>query len=86
MTVKARVTVYPRQEVLDPQGRAIGDALHRIGFGEVSDVRAGKSFLVELDTVDRSLAEKRVRQMCEQLLANAVVEEFEVEMLTGNAR
>ena len=48
--IEARVTVYPRREILDPQGKAIGDALSRLGFQGVVSVRAGKSFEIELDT------------------------------------
>ena len=46
--MKARVTVYPRREILDPQGKAIRDALSRVGFAGVDDVRAGKSFEISL--------------------------------------
>lgn len=50
--MKAKVTVYPRREILDPQGKAIREALTRLGFAEVLDVRAGKSFEIELATTD----------------------------------
>jgi phosphoribosylformylglycinamidine synthase subunit PurS len=80
--VKARVTVYPRREILDPQGKAIRGALERIGFGEVREVRAGKSFEIDLGTEDAGAAGERLAQMCEKLLANTVVEEYEVEIQT----
>ncbi len=54
--MKARVTVYPRAEILDPQGKAICQALGRVGFDEVRDVRAGKSFDIELGLDDESEA------------------------------
>ena len=57
--MKARVTVYPRREILDPQGKAIRDALSRIGFAGVEDVRAGKSFEIALGTDDPEAAEPR---------------------------
>jgi phosphoribosylformylglycinamidine synthase PurS subunit len=82
-SVKARITVYPRREILDPQGKAIRDALVRGGFAEVADVRAGKSYEVELAGDDPAAAEGRLRQMCEKLLANLVVEDYRVEVLGG---
>jgi phosphoribosylformylglycinamidine synthase subunit PurS len=79
--VKARVTVYPRREILDPQGKAIRDALTRVGFPGVDDVRAGKSFEISLGTGDPQAAESQLREMCEKLLANTVVEDYSVELL-----
>ena len=79
--MKARVTVYPRREVLDPQGKAIRNALARIGFAGVEDVRAGKSFEIELGTDDREAARRDLAKMCEKLLANTVVEDYSVELL-----
>jgi phosphoribosylformylglycinamidine synthase subunit PurS len=79
--VKARVTVYPRREILDPQGKAIQDALSRIGFADVEEVRAGKSFEIQLATDDRDAADRELRRMCEKLLANTVVEDYAVEIL-----
>ena len=78
--MRARVTVYPRREILDPQGKAIGDALRRIGFDRVSEVRAGKSFDVEVEVEDPQEAEDLLRGMCEKLLANTVVEDFEIQL------
>ncbi len=79
--MKARVTVYPRREILDPQGKAIQDALSRIGFADVEEVRAGKSFEIQLATADRDAADRELRRMCEKLLANTVVEDYTVEIL-----
>ena len=62
-------------------GKAVGDALARMGFSEVGEVRIGKVIELELaDGLDKAAAEARVREMCEQLLANTVVEKFEVEL------
>jgi phosphoribosylformylglycinamidine synthase len=80
------VTVYPRREILDPQGKAIRNALARIGFGDVEDVRAGKSFEIELGTDDQEAARRELKQMCEKLLANTVVEDYSVELIEGSAR
>lgn len=79
--MKARVTVYPRREILDPQGKAIRDALSRVGFAGVEDVRAGKSFEISLSIDDPGQAERELRRMCEKLLANTVVEDYSVELL-----
>jgi phosphoribosylformylglycinamidine synthase PurS subunit len=79
----ARVTVYPRREILDPQGKAIRDALVRVGFPGVEEVRAGKSFEIRLAHADRERAEQELREMCQKLLANTVVEDFTVEIVNG---
>ncbi len=77
-----RVLVYPRAEVLDPQGRAIEDALGRIGFDGVERVRAGKSFEVSLKAASRAEASEAIDRMCRQLLANPIVEDCSVEWLS----
>jgi phosphoribosylformylglycinamidine synthase PurS subunit len=87
--VRARVTVYPRREILDPQGKAIENALRRVGFPGVESVRAGKSFDIHLATADPKAAEAELKAMCEKLLANTVVEDYTVELLAevgGEAR
>jgi phosphoribosylformylglycinamidine synthase subunit PurS len=83
--MKARVTVYPRREILDPQGKAIRDALSRVGFPGVDDVRAGKSFEISLAGENPEAARRQLRDMCEKLLANTVVEDYSVELLDGGA-
>jgi phosphoribosylformylglycinamidine synthase len=80
------VTVYPRREILDPQGKAIRDALSRVGFTGVQEVRAGKSFEIELLTDDPAEADRELREMCRKLLANTVVEDFAIELPSGGAR
>jgi phosphoribosylformylglycinamidine synthase len=79
-SVTARVTVYPRPEILDPQGKAIHAALERLGFHGVRDVRAGKSFRVVVEGKDKAAAEKAVSEMAAKLLSNPVVEDFAVEL------
>ena len=83
--MKARVTVYPRREILDPQGKAIRGALERVGFAEVREVRAGKSFEIDLGVDDAQAAGEKLAAMCEKLLANTVVEEYRIELLNGGA-
>jgi len=79
--LKARVTVYPRREILDPQGKAIRNALAGIGFDQVEDVRAGKSFEIALGVDDRAAAGEMLEAMCSKLLANPVVEDYRIELL-----
>jgi phosphoribosylformylglycinamidine synthase len=79
--MKARIDVYPRREILDPQGKAIRQALQRSGLPGVESVRAGKSFEVDLGSVDADTAKKTLESMCEKLLANTVVEEYRFELL-----
>lgn len=82
--MRARVIVYPRREILDPQGKAIRDALERLGFATVKSVRAGRSFELELDGEEGSDGlRSQVEAMCEKLLANTVVEDFEISFLDG---
>ena len=77
--MKARVVVRLKKSVLDPQGQAVTRALGSLGFAEVKDVRLGKIIELDLDTRDPAEAQKRVRDMCEKLLANTVIEEYRVE-------
>ena len=81
MTVKARVIVTLKPGVLDPQGQAIENALAGLGHGGVGSVRQGKVFEIELD--DAEDAEARIERMCEDLLANTVIEGYRVEMAEG---
>ena len=74
--MKARVHVRLKEGVLDPEGAAIGQALTRLGFSGVGEVRKGKLIELELAETDRSVAELQVRAMCEQLLANPVIETY----------
>jgi phosphoribosylformylglycinamidine synthase len=78
--VKARVTVMLKDGVLDPQGRAIAQALKTLGFQGVNDVRAGKVIELDLDAADAEAARARASDMARQLLANEVIERFSVEV------
>ena len=72
----ARVEVSLKPTVNDPQGLTIRGGLHSLGFKEVDTVRAGKYMEIKLDAQDMAAAEARVRDMCQRLLANPVIEEF----------
>lgn len=79
--MRARVHVSLKPGVLDPQGKAVGDALARLGFSEVGQVRVGKTIDLELGAaLTAADAEARVREMCEALLANTVVERYSIEI------
>ncbi|MEK7800984.1 MAG: phosphoribosylformylglycinamidine synthase subunit PurS [Pseudomonadota bacterium] len=73
--MKAVVKVTLRKGVLDPQGKAIGQALHSLGFSDVGDVRQGKFIEIE---VPEGTSTARVKDMCSKLLANPVTEDFEI--------
>jgi len=79
--VKAIVCVTLKPDVLDPQGRAIQRACATLGHGSVTDVRQGKLFEIQIDGGDRSAAERLVRELCEKLLANSVIEDWKIERI-----
>ena len=80
MAFLARVYVTPKAAVLDPAGKAVASSLKSLGYAEVHDVRLGRYVEVRLNADARSAAEARVREMCERLLANEVIEEFRFEV------
>lgn len=81
--MKARVIVRPRPEILDPQGKAICETLGKIGFSQVLAVRAGKSFDLELDTEDPKVAGELLDAICQKLLANPLIESYDVAVEAG---
>jgi phosphoribosylformylglycinamidine synthase len=78
--MKARVRVTLKAGVLDPQGQAIGNALKALGFSGIGEVRQGKLIELELAETDPALAHARVATMCEELLANPIIEEYAIEL------
>ena len=78
--MRAKVEVFLKPGVLDVQGKAIEGALHGQGFGDVADVRVGKTIEIEVAGADRAKAETEVKAMCERLLANTVIEGYRVEL------
>ncbi len=76
--IKARVVVFLKADVMDPQGVAVGQALESLGHKGVKKVRVGRAFDLELEATDAAAAEAEVKQMCESLLANMVIERYEV--------
>ena len=78
--MKARVFVTLKNGVLDPQGKAIGHALNGLGFVAVGEVRQGKVIDLELAETNESKARAALKEMCEKLLANTVIEKYEIEL------
>jgi phosphoribosylformylglycinamidine synthase PurS subunit len=76
---RVSVHITPRRGILDPQGKAVAGALHSLGFDGVKEVHVGRYVIVETDADDAASAESAVRSMCERLLANPVIEDFEIE-------
>ena len=78
---KFRIAVHitPRKGLLDPQGKAVTEALHTLGFQSVTNVHVGRYIIVESDAYDAITAEEAVTEMCKKLLANPVTEDFEIE-------
>lgn len=79
--MKARVHIFYKDSVFDPQGNTLAESLRRVGFAQVKGVRVGKVIDVELDTDSRPEAERDLRKMCEKLLANPVIESFKFEFV-----
>lgn len=78
--MKARIHVYLKPGVLDPQGAAVAGALHNMGFDEVEAARQGKLIELDLSGDDAVVAKARVDEMCAKLLSNPVIESYSIEM------
>jgi len=78
--MRATVLVRPKAGILDPQGEAVGSALGHLGF-DVQDARIGKVIDLELEAADAATAKAEVERMCERLLANPLIESYEVEIV-----
>jgi phosphoribosylformylglycinamidine synthase len=76
---KVAIHITPRRGLLDPQGKAVGDALHALGFSGVREVRIGRFIVLEIEATDAMDADAAARDMCDRLLANPVTEDFEIE-------
>ena len=78
--MKAKIHVTLKQGILDPQGKAIEHALDCLGFKNAGNVRVGKYMEVDVNEADRAKADAQVKQMCEKLLANTVIEDYRYEL------
>ena len=79
--MKAIINVSLKAGVLDSQGKAVHHALDSLHFSGVNDVRVGKQIILKLDTDDKTAAMADVTKMCEDLLANTVIEDYEIELV-----
>lgn len=77
---QARIYVTLKKGILDPQGNAVKGALMSLGYKDVDEVRVGKYLVLYLNQSDRLEAENEVREMCDRLLANPVIEDFSYEL------
>jgi phosphoribosylformylglycinamidine synthase len=78
--MRAKIFISFKNGVLDPQGKAVERSLHTLGYQEVRDVRMGKYLEIELEAASREAAEARLREMCDKLLANPVIEDYRFEI------
>ena len=78
--MKATVLVRPKQGILDPQGQAVESSLRQLGFS-VGDARVGRVVDLEVASTDARTARAEVERMCEQLLANPLIESYEIELV-----
>ena len=78
--MRAKVHVFLKPGVLDVQGKAVEQALHGLGWGDVAGVRVGRTIEFDLAEGDSAAAEVEVKAMCEKLLANTVIESYRVEV------
>jgi len=78
--MRARVFVTLKPSVFDPQGKTIADALHSLGYVNVSDVRQGKYFELDLETSEAALARKLATEVADKVLANPVIESYRIEV------
>jgi phosphoribosylformylglycinamidine synthase subunit PurS len=83
--VKAKVIVMPKVAVLDPQGNAVRDAMQHLGMPEVRSVRIGKYMEIDIDGQNGDL-EKRLRDLCRDLLSNPVIEDYELQDVAAGDR
>ena len=78
--MRVKIFVSLKNGVLDPQGKAIERSLHSLGYNEAHDVRVGMYLELEVDAASRDAAEIRIREMCDKLLANTVIEDYRFEI------
>lgn len=76
----ARIYITLKPAVNDPQGSTVRSGLHTLGFNSVHDVRVGKYLEIQLDAPDQTQAQTQVSQMCQQLLANPVIEDYRIAL------
>jgi phosphoribosylformylglycinamidine synthase subunit PurS len=78
--MRIKIFISLKNGVLDPQGKAIERSLHTLGYAEVQGVRMGKYLELDMDAPSRTAAERRIREMCDKLLANPGIEDYRFEI------
>ena len=79
--MKFAVTITLKKDVLDPQGKVVGQTLKNIGIKNLNSIRQGKFFEIDLDESDSKKGEMKVKEMCEKLLANQIIEDFQIKKI-----
>ena len=79
--MKFSVTVTLKKDVLDPQGKVVENTLVNLGMKDLKSIRQGKFFEIEINENNENQAEKKVKEMCEKLLANLIIEDYEINKL-----
>lgn len=77
MKFKAEIDIMPHKELLDPQGKAVANSLHKLNFNGVTNVRVGKHITLQLEADSKEAAEVQVEQACKKLLANLIMESYQ---------
>jgi phosphoribosylformylglycinamidine synthase PurS subunit len=80
MNFRAEINVMPHKELLDPQGKAVANGLHKMNYTGVQDVRIGKHITITLSAANKDEATKQVEEACKKLLANAIMEGYTFEL------
>lgn len=84
MTFNIHINVMPLKDLLDPQGKAVTGSLHNLGLSGVRDVRIGKHINLQVEAADEAAARELAQNACKKLLANPVMEAFEIEVSAAN--
>jgi phosphoribosylformylglycinamidine synthase subunit PurS len=80
MKFKAEINIMPLKALLDPQGKAVTGSMKSIGLSEIQNVRIGKHISLEIDAENKEVAQKKVEESCKKLLANPIMEFFEITL------
>ena len=79
---QAEIDVMPKKEILDPQGKAVTGSMKNLGLAEIQNVRIGKHITLEIEAANKEAASVKVDEACKKLLANPVMEFYEIEMIS----
>lgn len=84
MNFRAEINVMPHKELLDPQGKAVANGLHKMNFSEVVDVHVGKHITIKLSAASEEVAKQRVEEACKKMLPNPIMEGYTFELFAEN--